>query len=102
MTDHTSKKFDLVVFGATSFVGQILCAFLFARHGVGDGLNWALAGRSRSKLESLRNALGEDAAGLELIVCDAADEAGLRGLCRNRHRLPGPGRRGPVDSPHDP
>jgi short subunit dehydrogenase-like uncharacterized protein len=31
-----STSFDLVVFGATSFVGQILCRYLLKQLGVGD------------------------------------------------------------------
>ena len=72
---------DIVVFGATSFVGRLLCAHLFARHGADGDLKWALAGRSKSKLESLREGLGEGAAGLELIVCDAGDVPALREMC---------------------
>jgi len=75
------SKIDLVVFGATSFVGQILCRHLFARHGVGGDLTWALAGRSIEKLESLRNELGKAASGIELIVCDAGDAPALRNMC---------------------
>ena len=75
------SNLDIVIFGATSFVGQILCRHLLARHGVDGDLKWALAGRSKSKLESLREALGEDAASLELIVCDAGDAPALREMC---------------------
>ena len=44
-------KYDVVVFGATSFVGQLLAAYL-AEHfnGVNEKLTWALAGRSEAKL----------------------------------------------------
>jgi short subunit dehydrogenase-like uncharacterized protein len=75
------SNLDIVIFGATSFVGQILCRHLLARHGVDGDLKWALAGRSKSKLESLREGLGEGAAGLELIVCDAGDVPALREMC---------------------
>jgi short subunit dehydrogenase-like uncharacterized protein len=75
------SNLDIVIFGATSFVGQILCRHLLARHGVDGDLKWALAGRSKSKLESLREALGEGAASLELIVCDAGDVPALREMC---------------------
>ena len=77
----TSSKHDLVVFGATSFVGRILCAYLTRTFGVGVALKWAAAGRSLSKLEGLRAGLGPDAAALPLIVADAADEAALAALC---------------------
>jgi short subunit dehydrogenase-like uncharacterized protein len=72
---------DLILFGATSFVGQILCRYLLERHGCAGDLRWALAGRSRSKLEALRTQLGAAAATLELHVVDATDEVGLRALC---------------------
>ena len=75
------NKLDLVVFGATSFVGKLLCDHLFARHGADGSLKWALAGRSIAKLESLRNALGKDASGIELIIADAADAPALRKMC---------------------
>jgi short subunit dehydrogenase-like uncharacterized protein len=76
-----STSFDLVVFGATSFVGQILCRYLLEQFGVGDELRWAAAGRSQEKLEQLRKSLGRRAAKLPLLVADAADEASLQELC---------------------
>ncbi|HUS23632.1 MAG TPA: saccharopine dehydrogenase NADP-binding domain-containing protein [Candidatus Binatia bacterium] len=75
------SEFHVVVFGATSFVGQILSRYLLTRHGTGGDLKWAMAGRSQAKLEQLRASLGPQAATLPLIVADAADEAALRQLC---------------------
>lgn len=77
----SERQRHIVVFGATSFVGQILTRYLFDRHGVGGALHWAIAGRSEDKLRSLRSTLGADAADLPLIVADAADEAALRAMC---------------------
>lgn len=78
---ENTLRHDLVVFGATSFVGQILCRYLLDKYGVNRDLRWALAGRSLTKLEALRASLGDAAVALELIVVDAADEAGLRRMC---------------------
>jgi short subunit dehydrogenase-like uncharacterized protein len=72
---------DLVVFGATSFVGQILTRYLAEEFGTHDGLRWAIAGRSEAKLSALRNGLGLKAGKLPLLVADAADEEALRRLC---------------------
>jgi short subunit dehydrogenase-like uncharacterized protein len=72
---------DVIVFGATSFVGQIVCRYLVDQFGVGETLTWAAAGRSAAKLEALRASLGEAAAGLPLLIADAADEAALRAMC---------------------
>jgi short subunit dehydrogenase-like uncharacterized protein len=72
---------DLVAFGATSFVGKILCSYLVKEFGVQGEMQWAAAGRSKLKLEQLRSALGAKAGTLPLVVADAADEASLRALC---------------------
>ncbi|MDE1999950.1 MAG: saccharopine dehydrogenase NADP-binding domain-containing protein [Burkholderiales bacterium] len=76
-----SSPYQIIVFGATSFVGQILCRYLWQRHGAEGEVKWAMAGRSRAKLEQVRQQLGEGASAVPLIVADAADEAALRTLC---------------------
>ncbi|HSQ69214.1 MAG TPA: saccharopine dehydrogenase NADP-binding domain-containing protein [Steroidobacteraceae bacterium] len=76
-----ARHHDVVVFGATSFVGQILCHYLFEQFGVDGSPSWAMAGRSIDKLESVRSSLGRGAARLPLLVADAADEDSLRQLC---------------------
>ena len=45
-----NRSFDLIVYGATSFVGQILTRYLFEHIGVGGKVNWAIAGRSEKVL----------------------------------------------------
>ncbi|HEX5277018.1 MAG TPA: saccharopine dehydrogenase NADP-binding domain-containing protein [Fluviicoccus sp.] len=75
------SQHHIVVFGATSFVGQILTHYLWQRHGLGGEVSWALAGRSLGKLEQVRASLGPQAAALPLIVADAANESELRSLC---------------------
>ena len=77
MTNRDDRPLDLVVFGATSFVGQILCRHLVERHGTDGSLRWAIAGRSASKLASVAADTG---ATVEQIVVDAADAAGLADL----------------------
>ncbi|MEM7284262.1 MAG: saccharopine dehydrogenase NADP-binding domain-containing protein [Pseudomonadota bacterium] len=69
-------KYEITVFGATSFVGQILCHHLANLFREGD-LTWAMAGRSAKKLESLRAELPDSAKETPIIVADAADEAAL-------------------------
>lgn len=75
------QQYQIVVFGATSFVGQILSRYLFERHGADGALSWAMAGRSENKLHALRAQLGEGAAKLPLIIADAADEAAMTAMC---------------------
>ena len=72
-------KFDIVVYGATGYTGQLVAEYL-AAHYVGDGApTWAMAGRSRDKLASVRDGIGAPA-DIPLIVADAADPASLRAM----------------------
>jgi short subunit dehydrogenase-like uncharacterized protein len=78
----STRTCDVIVFGATSFVGQILTRYLFEEFGVDRELSWAAAGRSLPKLEELRKSLGRGSSRLELLQADAGDEASLRKLCQ--------------------
>lgn len=74
-----SSKFDIIVYGATGFTGQLVAEYL-AQHYVGnDAPKWALAGRSLDKLASVRDAIGAPA-DTALIVADAADPASLKAM----------------------
>ena len=121
----SSSKFDIVVYGATGFTGQLVAEYLAAQY-KGDGnLKWAMAGRSKEKLASVRDAIGAPA-DTPLIVADASDPASLkamvaqtksvisdrrsvsalwrgtgRGLCRVRHGLSRSLRRADLDAPDD-
>ncbi|HEF4777773.1 TPA: saccharopine dehydrogenase NADP-binding domain-containing protein [Burkholderia multivorans] len=78
----THPSYDLVVFGATSFVGQILTRHLAEHLSSGaDTLRWAIAGRSEAKLAQLRDSLGDAARTLPILVADASDDAQLQTLC---------------------
>ncbi|WP_149361712.1 saccharopine dehydrogenase family protein [Lolliginicoccus suaedae] len=78
----TNPEHDLVVFGATSFVGKILARNLAEHFASGaDSLRWAIAGRSRAKLEEVRRSLGDAWQDLPIIVADASNEDQLRDLC---------------------
>ncbi len=79
----TTQPYDVVVFGATSFVGQILTRYLFEEFGLDGRLRWAAAGRSLPKLEEVRKSLGHGAGKLTLLQADADDEASLQKLCRS-------------------
>jgi short subunit dehydrogenase-like uncharacterized protein len=72
---------DLIVYGATSFVGQIITRYLAEHFGTQGRLKWAIAGRSEEKLAALRSSLGLAAGKLPTVLADAADEAALRRMC---------------------
>ncbi len=75
----SSKAFDIVVYGATGFTGQLVAEYL-ATHYRGDtSLTWAMAGRSLDKLKSVRDAIGAPA-DLPLIKADASDVTSLQAM----------------------
>ncbi|KQR96225.1 enoyl-ACP reductase [Williamsia sp. Leaf354] len=74
MTD-SSREFDVVVFGATGFVG-VLTADYLARHAPA-GTRIALAGRSQDKLTKARSTLPASAQDWPLIVADADSASSL-------------------------
>ena len=75
----SSSKFDIVVYGATGFTGQLVAEYL-TQHYKGDmALKWAMAGRSLGKLKSVRDAIGASA-DTPLIVADAADPTSLQAM----------------------
>ncbi|KAA6211114.1 saccharopine dehydrogenase family protein [Streptomyces filamentosus] len=76
-----ARPYDVVLYGATGFVGELTAEYL-AGHAPA-GCRWALAGRSRAKLAALRDRLAADRphlAGLPLLVADSGDPASLREL----------------------
>jgi short subunit dehydrogenase-like uncharacterized protein len=76
-TRQAGREFDIVLYGATGFVGRQTVAYL-AAHAAGQ--RWALAGRSAQRLEAVRAAAGPGAAGAAVLVADAADAAALDDL----------------------
>ena len=79
------RELDIVLYGATGFVGALTAAHL-AEH-AGPDLRIALAGRSRPKLEALRVELGPSASSWELVAVDATDAPGLRALAERTRVL---------------
>jgi short subunit dehydrogenase-like uncharacterized protein len=74
-----SKKFDIVVYGATGFTGQLVAEYLAARYKNDKDLKWAMAGRSLDKLKSVREAVGAPA-DTPLIAADSSDAASLKAM----------------------
>ena len=72
-TDH-----DLVLFGATGFVGRLTAGYL--ARAASPGTRIALGGRSRQRLEGLRADLPERARDWPLVVADTSDAGAVREL----------------------
>lgn len=73
----TDREFDIVLYGASGFVGKLTAAYLAEK--AGDA-RIALAGRSQEKLLAVRESLGESAHSWELIAADASQPSSLNAM----------------------
>lgn len=76
-----SPQYDVIVFGATSFVGQILVKYLSHTFNGPDqeSLKWAIAGRSLQKLDQIKAKIGEP--NITAIIADAQNEEAIVTMC---------------------
>ena len=72
------REFDIIVYGATGYTGRLVAEYLISRQ---DASKWAMAGRSLTKLEEVRDLIGAPA-DTPLVVADATDTASLDAMCR--------------------
>ncbi|HEX8101456.1 MAG TPA: saccharopine dehydrogenase NADP-binding domain-containing protein [Solirubrobacteraceae bacterium] len=74
------RDLDIVVYGATGFVGRLLAEYL-AEHAPDDA-RIALAGRSHERLAGIQSTLEEPGENWELIVADSDDADALARMAR--------------------
>ncbi|WP_296402148.1 saccharopine dehydrogenase NADP-binding domain-containing protein [Psychrobacter sp.] len=87
-TIETERKYGIVLFGATSFVGQLVAAYLHTflngdlkeakQKNNSESLSWAIAGRNENKLNQLKKDLGN--LELSIIIADIEDADSLQNL----------------------
>ncbi|MEW2116660.1 saccharopine dehydrogenase NADP-binding domain-containing protein [Streptomyces sp. NPDC005474] len=85
--NRLERPYDIVLFGATGFVGALTADYLAAH--APDGLRWAVAGRDVDRLERLRERLmgiGK-AAEVGVLTADVSDPAALRALAAHTRVL---------------
>ena len=78
MGQNNNRKYDLIIWGATGFTGKLVCEYLSSQTSDSD-LTWAMAGRSKEKLEKIRSELGIQA--IDLIIADSHDPDSLNKMC---------------------
>ncbi|AVM01676.1 enoyl-ACP reductase [Gordonia iterans] len=74
-----SREFDVIVYGATGFVGELTARYLAEQ--APDGTRIALAGRSETKLAGVRRRLPERASSWPLVIADSDSPASLDAMC---------------------
>jgi short subunit dehydrogenase-like uncharacterized protein len=75
---NSDQQFDFILYGATSFVGQIMVEYLAGY--TSEEYTWAIAGRSESKLQELKQRLNLHE--IPHFVANASDETTLKALCK--------------------
>ncbi len=84
MSERSGKAHDIVLWGASGFVGRLVAEYLVG-HGPGD-LRLALAGRNRDKLEAVRNEIATRlprAGAIPILVGDSHDERAVAAIVSN-------------------
>jgi len=79
VTNKMQKEFDIIVYGATGFTGRLVAEYLSNQYGNNQELKWAMAGRSQTKLEHVRDEMGF-APDTPLIVADTGDKASMQSM----------------------
>lgn len=77
-----SRDLDVVIYGATGYTGRLVAEVMSKQTGAGGAsgdVRWAMAGRSREKLEAVREEIGA-LAETPLIVADANDPEALAAM----------------------
>jgi len=74
-----NRELDIVVYGATGFTGRLVAEYLNNQYGVNGELVWAMAGRSQSKLEQVRDEMGISA-DLPLVVADSSNLDSIKAM----------------------
>jgi len=70
------RPYDVVLYGASGFTGKQTVQY-FAQHVVPGEVRWAIAGRNRHKLESVKAQVGVD---VDVLVADTQDQTAIDGV----------------------
>ena len=68
------KKFDIIIWGATSFTGKLVTEYIFKKYG-SSKIKWAIAGRNLKKLEKIRYQVADEK--IPIFIADSFDEESL-------------------------
>lgn len=75
-----NPQYDIILFGATSFVGEILTGYMMQQYGENGSIKWAVAGRSEDKLQQTKQK--HSAHNIPHIIADAANDQQLAAMVK--------------------
>ena len=73
------KNFDVIIWGATSFTGKLVCEYIFSNYKSNE-IKWAVAGRDLKKLEDVRSEIADTS--VPILLADSFDENTLSDLVK--------------------
>ncbi|MDN8616190.1 saccharopine dehydrogenase family protein [Variovorax ginsengisoli] len=76
---NPAAEFDIIVFGASGYIGRLVAEHYARHYGVGGKVKWAIAGRSQAKLAEVRDQLGAPK-DMPLVEANANDPAQLASM----------------------
>jgi len=83
-----NREFDIIVWGASSFTGSLVCRYLTQNYGMDETspFRWAMAGRNLEKLEKIRGGLNfEQPKNLQILLGDSFDIESLENITSKTH-----------------
>jgi short subunit dehydrogenase-like uncharacterized protein len=81
-----SRPYDVIIFGSTGYTGRLVAEHMLNTYGANGPVKWAMAGRSRDKLEQVRTEIGANAS-VPLVVADSGDAASLAAMAEQASAL---------------
>lgn len=81
------RKYDVVLLGATGFTGKLTAHYIAKAYKDKD-LTWAIAGRSKTKLDSILNEIGsETEKNIHTIIVDTSKLSTIHGLVKDTNTV---------------
>ena len=74
-----NKKYDIIVFGASGFTGQLICDYL-SSHKNTKNMNWAIAGRNQKKLDIIKSK-NDLMKNIDVLKVDSFDHDSVDNMC---------------------
>lgn len=71
------REYDIIIWGASGFTGRLVVEYLLQNYSADDKLAWAIAGRSRQKLDALVDDLIENGDHPPIFIADSHDPESL-------------------------
>ncbi len=85
-SDREERPYAVVLYGATSFVGQITANYLskFLAESNDDNVNWAIAGRDEEKLKKLQSEISASGSAqkVDIIIANSNDQDSLDAMTK--------------------